>query len=77
MLSAIMDGRAAVNENLVDDEGFDFFEKFCAVLRMCFQADRLGKIQAENAHDGFGVDCIPSRNQIYIKIVLRNSVRCV
>ena len=65
---------AAGSENSVDDKGFDLLEEFRAVLRMSLQTNRLGKIQAENAHDGFGVDGIPSRNQIHVKVVLRNSV---
>ena len=61
-------------KGLVDDEGLNLLKEFCTVLRMSFQTDGLGKIQTENAHDGFGVDGIPSRNQIHVKVVLRNSV---
>ena len=39
-----------------NDEGLELFQKVVAVIRIDFQRDRLGEIQAENAQYGFAVD---------------------
>jgi hypothetical protein len=36
--------------------------------------DGLGKIQAENAHDGLGVDGISAGDQIHVKIILGDDI---
>ena len=48
------------------DNTKDFFQG-CAI-RVNVQIDGLGKIKAEDSHDGFGIDYIASRNQIEITV---------
>lgn len=52
--------------NLFYDKTLDFFQKRIAIIGMNFHFNRFGKIQAENAHDGFAIDVISAGNQIIL-----------
>jgi hypothetical protein len=71
--AAIFTLRHSLFEPLLN-EGLNFLKKFFAVIRMGFQTDRLGQVEAEDAHDGLGIHCISARNQVNIEIILGNSV---
>ena len=45
-----------------------------SAICMDVEVDRLGKIQAEDAHDGFGIDHIAAGDQVEIGIKLRQVV---
>ena len=62
------------NLELVDNERFDFFQELVAVVAVDFCFDGFGKIQAENAHDGFCVDCVSAGDEIHIEVILRDDV---
>ncbi len=59
---------------LFGNEAFNFREEIGAVLIMDFHSNWLGKIQAEDTHNGFCVNSVTARDEIYIEAVLRNSV---
>ena len=53
---------------LLDDELVDGVQEFLCIIGMRMQLDGLGKIQAEDAHNGLSVDGISAGHQIYVKI---------
>src|SRR5699024_1855095 len=61
-------------QRLFDDKGLDFLDESVAAVRVNVQLDRLGEIQAENAHNGFGVDCITPGNQVNVEVIFAHDV---
>ncbi len=54
----------------VNNEFLYLREKFGSVIGMSLKLDRLGKVKAENTHNGLGVYRISARNKVNIVIAL-------
>ena len=60
--------------DLADHERCDLIHQIIAVVGVDLQRDGLGEVQAEDAHDGFGIDNIAAGDQIEVGVKFGQSV---
>ena len=57
---------------LVNDKFLDLCKEFGSVVSVSFELDWLGKVEAEDTHNGLSIDCISAGNKVNIVVAERN-----
>lgn len=59
---------------LLNNIRFDFLQEFVTIIAVNFRLDWVCKVEAEDTHNGFCIDCISAGDEIYIEIILGDNV---